>query len=437
MMGCVTSAARPTPASTRPEAVAHRARVVEASLAVRRAARARDAAVRRLRSAPSAACAPVARAHRALNTAWQQLDAAWASTPALNPTPEVATARAQAAVQAGLDTQSDAAWARWCAARAPVGPVLSPPAVRGQRCGPLRVRGAAVGVAGAQPLANARDTVALLQAVSAQLNDTWDLIFVVETPALDRAQALAAHVAVHRAVPGLGPAPVHPRHLPRWRALEGAVVLSAAEGWTDGPALREIVRVYGNRWVWPGCSPGPGDGWGLSDAGGQLGGGRSGSLRALGNGRYHLDGLGLGRPAQLANGGNTAPYADLELYLLGLKPLGAVRPVVVLRDGRQIGRALTASGLCRLTPATIDARFGQRPLRSAPWRVGLIVRGRQLPSAATLDHWRARLWAFATPGPDDNPLRLSFWEATAGLGTLLPTPATLRDGCDAPSPRLP
>ena len=66
--------------------------------------------------------------------------------------------------------------------------------------------------------------------------------------------------------------------------------------------------------------------WGVSSVNGQLGGFDLSTLKELGDNWYTADPFGV-----YANGGNSIPYGNFELYLMGLIPPEEVDDVVLFR----------------------------------------------------------------------------------------------------------
>ena len=96
------------------------------------------------------------------------------------------------------------------------------------------------------------------------------------------------------------------------------------EGLLFGPGLHEVMHAWAN-FVLPTANASH---WGFSSVNGQLGGFDPDKLVNLGNGRYSAPRFGL-----VANGGNSVPYSDLELYLAGFIPADEVTEIQYFEDG--------------------------------------------------------------------------------------------------------
>jgi hypothetical protein len=94
--------------------------------------------------------------------------------------------------------------------------------------------------------------------------------------------------------------------------LQGIMHFPYRTGLWNGPGLHELAHNWGN-YV---CSTSARSHWGHTGFGGgkgQLGGYDLSTLEDLGGGNYRAQSFGT-----IANGGNSLPYNDVELYLMGL-----------------------------------------------------------------------------------------------------------------------
>ena len=338
------------------------------------------------------------------------------------------------AQQRRLDQAHHHAWRAWCAALPPRVDLPSPsPATVEPLCEGLARFGELLLVVGPPP-----DTphagLALARRLSRRLEDDWEYLFVLVEPALDPVRADAASVAIERGEPGRGaPAPFGPDRLPAWRDLRAVTVLDGAAGLRDGPSLRGLLRADANRLDLPGCSPQFGDAWGYSDVGGQLGG--AVRLTPTGDGRWRPEGRDGGPAGWIGAGGNRGPFAPVERYLLGLAAPEEVGPITFL-GGVEEGPdgTLAARSRCVVDGPALVERFGRRPPRTAPLRIGVAVVASALPAPATLERHRRAAAALFAPGPDDDPLHTNLFEATGGRGAAQVLPPRPRSGCRPPSP---
>lgn len=106
--------------------------------------------------------------------------------------------------------------------------------------------------------------------------------------------------------------------------LQGIIYMPVTEYIKSGPFLHELAHTWGNRNFIPTTVSGH---WGYSSAGGQLGG--FDTLTSLGNNTYKGTVAGRTSFGTFANGGNSIPYSNLELYLMGLIGENELKPVQV------------------------------------------------------------------------------------------------------------
>ncbi len=176
---------------------------------------------------------------------------------------------------------------------------------------------------------------------------------------------------------------VHNTACPRFGRL-GNLWLTARTDLTTGPSLHELLHGFHINMAPPGANytiPTVVDShWGLSSAGGQHGGWSRDTLVSLGGGAYQaqgprrIDGLTRTGFGTIANGGNSIPFSNLELWTMGLiqdaelEPVDvAENPVFTDTETFTTGR-FTASGIRTYTPDQITTRVlpGSRPSTSTP-----------------------------------------------------------------------
>ncbi len=201
--------------------------------------------------------------------------------------------------------------------------------------------------------------------------------------------------------------------------LQGTIHLTSKNGLKGGPSLHEICH------RWGGHLARPADGtshWGLSSVGGQLGGWLYGSVTSLGGNLYQAKSpagnLAFGATA---NYGNSVPYSELELYLMGLISTNEViNPIQIARNGVQTNPSLgqfTATGFDTLTISNIVATQGARVpnVAAAPkkFRAMVVVLTVAPLSTSRLAQYDADVRSFSLPGSDGSSA-YNFWEATGG-----------------------
>jgi hypothetical protein len=201
----------------------------------------------------------------------------------------------------------------------------------------------------------------------------------------------------------------------------------------DGPTSHEILHNWGN-FVIPSeavsdfgtnlTSFPMGGHWGFTGGNtkGQLGGFDQNTLVDNGNGSYTLDSFGLN-----ANGGNSVPYNDIELYLMGMIPLSEVAAfdgfttITSIADNGNDTWTLEATKT-NYTPASLNTLLENRVPSSTTAQKdfkALVIVITDAP--LTTDEWdlldfQAEL--YSRNSDDGFSTLYNFWEATNGLGTI-------------------
>ncbi len=210
--------------------------------------------------------------------------------------------------------------------------------------------------------------------------------------------------------------------------LQGAMHLSVDSALMSGPSLHELLHRWGVYLQNPALGvTTTGNHWGYSSAGGQLGGWQPGSLEPLGGNRYRARNPRTGEFGSfgyVANGGNSLPYSELELYLMGLVDASAVRPIQIAHNfawENQASGIFTASSITTLTMPDIIAANGARsPSRAASQKNFRVLHVVLTPTPLANERWihfDTMTERFARPG-DDGIGNYNFWEATGGRATL-------------------
>ncbi|GHT51602.1 hypothetical protein AGMMS49982_09470 [Bacteroidia bacterium] len=174
----------------------------------------------------------------------------------------------------------------------------------------------------------------LSDSIYTRFEDNFDFIFFVLNTAKDDAiiNALGfygVNMNVSNAVTGLGLSTFKD---PRWGSadkLKSVMFFPFADAIKNGPTLHELCHNWGANIVptWDAEGKSYSSHWGISNAGGQLGGFKyvrnvSGNLyqasfrsdETNADGSFKYGGFG-----ENANGGNGLPYSDIELYIMGMK----------------------------------------------------------------------------------------------------------------------
>ncbi|MCL6265921.1 hypothetical protein [Flagellimonas myxillae] len=199
--------------------------------------------------------------------------------------------------------------------------------------------------------------------------------------------------------------------------LKTVIHMPRAEYIRNGPFLHEIQHYWTNHGIIPTAAGGH---WGYSSVGGQLGGFEE--IEDLGGGRYRgsVDGeVGFGA---VANGGNSVPYANLELYAMGLIDADDLEPVIVAENPASTGEfgVFTADALTTYTAANIIAEHGNRipsfGNAQTAFKALVVVLSTESVPQDKLDTLNANLENFAKEGDPDGSWGslFNFWTATGG-----------------------
>ncbi|WP_420601150.1 hypothetical protein [Flagellimonas sp.] len=139
--------------------------------------------------------------------------------------------------------------------------------------------------------------------------------------------------------------------------LKSVIYMPRTEYIVSGPFLHEIAHYWANHGF---LSTTVGGHWGYSSAGGQLGG--FDELDDLGGGTYHGKVNGRNGFGANANGGNSLPYSNVELYVMGLIGKDELESIQVAENPVSTGEygKFTADGITTLTSADLVTEHGER-----------------------------------------------------------------------------
>ena len=204
--------------------------------------------------------------------------------------------------------------------------------------------------------------------------------------------------------------------------LQSAVMLGGIDHVVSGPSLRELGERWGNALVLTSHV----DHFGFSDVGGQLGGCSLGTIESVGEDLWYCDFNGTTKWSPDGADRNDRPYAELELYLMGLVPAEAVPPITWAEDGEWVD---PNKGLFTGTVETADindlrAVHGKRyPAHDQSPRefrtLFVVLSSGELIDYPRFHHFDARVREFAAPyNIADQQKMYNFYEATSGLARL-------------------
>jgi hypothetical protein len=276
---------------------------------------------------------------------------------------------------------------------------------------------------------------ALVQDIYQKFDDKFDFIFLIlnETSRPANLTYVGEQIGTSNAVTGIG--------LPIYNndglygssgKLKSVIALTRNDHLLYGPSLHELTHNWGNFVIatndWNGSSEYNAiPHWGFTGGNtrGQLGGFQESTLQTNIGG--NPDKYSVGSFGGFANGGNSVPYTDLELYLMGIIPLTDVADFDVFRGLSQVSTVGSNIEFIASTRVTYD---NAKILSDAG--------GARNPSSSTSQKDFRSLVVILTPTPltstewdtfDDQSEKFgrsssdgmaiyNFWEATRGLGTL-------------------
>ncbi|PWL38936.1 hypothetical protein DKG77_11960 [Flagellimonas aquimarina] len=231
------------------------------------------------------------------------------------------------------------------------------------------------------------------------------LYFGLSTPAKNDIQGLGRSVWDNTAAFGSAGKLKTVIHMPRTEYIR------------NGPFLHEIQHYWSNHGLIPTTAGGH---WGYSSVGGQLGG--FDEIEDLGSNTYRglVDGeVGFGT---VANGGNSVPYSNLELYAMGLIDTDELEAVTIAENPGSTSEfgVFTADALTVLTPEDIINENGSRipnpENAQTEFNSLVVVISRDDIPQSKIDALNSNLENFATKGDPDTSwgALFNFWKATFG-----------------------
>ncbi len=282
---------------------------------------------------------------------------------------------------------------------------------------------------------NATVRKALVKDIYKKFKDEFDFIFLVlnesEKPDnLPYGQLIQVSNAVHGIGLGLFD---HSQEYGSSGRLKALLHLTRLDYLRHGPSLHELMHNWGNFGV-PvetvnkfgtgltsfSCKPH----WGFTGGStkGQLGGFKQSTLVNNGGRDYTVEAFG-----SIANGGNSIPYNELELYLMGMIPVSSVKnfdvfaSITSFTNNNDGTYSFHANKRKTYTPDSLTALLGERTpsylTSQKDFKALLIVLTDQ---PLTTEQWNqinndAELFSRKS---SDGYTGYNFWEATNHLGTL-------------------
>ena len=212
--------------------------------------------------------------------------------------------------------------------------------------------------------------------------------------------------------------------------LKQVMQLSQKDFILNGPTLHELMHNWGNHAIktsmfWETLDSDYRPHWGVTGGNtpGQLGGFVQRTLKTNVDGnpnKYQVGSFGLN-----ANYGNSVPYTEMELYLMGMIPITSVTPFDVFRDITSFDYStytFTANTKVTYDQSRIISELG---VRSPSWvdsqkdfRMLIIVLTDTPLTEPEWDLFDTQSEIFGRRSDNGDPNNFNFWEATGGRGTI-------------------
>lgn len=229
------------------------------------------------------------------------------------------------------------------------------------------------------------------------------------------------HYRVSNTVRGIGASVFNAgREFGGTQRLQGILYFPRWTSFWRLPLLHELAHQWANEAL-PTTEPGH---FGFCGAGSQLGGFDPASLKSLGRGDYRAKNLAGRFFGTAANGANTVPYSNFELYLMGLADPSAVAPIPCAVSPKWINMqqgTFKAAGMTLYDMPSLIKRLGPRvpDFKTSPktFRLMVVLLSEKAPSAAELRGVQQAAAQMVIVG-DNGDSTYSFFEATKGRGRL-------------------
>jgi hypothetical protein len=276
---------------------------------------------------------------------------------------------------------------------------------------------------------------ALVQDIYQKFDDKFDFIFFIlnETSRPANLPYAGELIGISNAVTGIG-LPIYNNAASYGSPgkLKSVMALTSRESLLYGPSLHELAHNWANFIIdtkgWNGSAEYDiGAHWGFTGGNtkGQLGGFQQSTLQTNIGG--NPDRYSVGSFYGIANGGNSVPYTDLELYLMGMIPITEVADFDVFRGLSQVSTVgsnveFTASTRVTYDNAKIlsDAGRARNPTNVTSQKNFRLLVVILTPTSLTSTEWNTfddQSEKFGRSSSDGMTI-YNFWEATRGLGTL-------------------
>ena len=275
---------------------------------------------------------------------------------------------------------------------------------------------------------------AIVKDIYKEFSDKYDFIFLVlnEEEIPEGINYYGKNIGVSNNITGIGGGTYdYTSDYGSSGKLKSVMQLSSLGFLQNGPALHELMHNWAN-YALPTENVETGNDvssysysghWGFTGGStrGQLGGFNQSTLEDLGNNEYSVDPFGA-----FANGGNSVPYNELELYLMGMTPVNSVNQFDLFSDitsfvPSQSKYNFTANSKVTYGPNELESLLGVRSPSSLESQKEFDLLVIVLTDNPLTDsQWKtindAADW-FSFKGNDEYS-SYNFWEATNGIGSI-------------------
>tara|TARA_B110000444_G_scaffold261392_1_gene313155 strand:+ start:7769 stop:8863 length:1095 start_codon:yes stop_codon:yes gene_type:complete len=275
---------------------------------------------------------------------------------------------------------------------------------------------------------------AIVKDIYKEFSDKYDFIFLVlnEEEIPEGINYYGKNVGVSNNITGIGGGIYnYTSNYGSSGKLKSVMQLSSLSFLQNGPALHELMHNWGNYALPTENVDQTGSNltsysyyghWGFTGGStrGQLGGFKQSTLEEFGDNMYSVDSFG-----PFANGGNSVPYNELELYLMGMTSINSVNQFDLFNNITSLevtnNKFTFTANRLNFGPAELESLLGERSPSSTDsqkeFDLLLIV---LTNNPLTDNQWtsinNAAEW-FSFKGEDEYS-SYNFWEATNGIGSI-------------------
>ena len=274
----------------------------------------------------------------------------------------------------------------------------------------------------------------LVKDIYKQFSDQYDFIFLIlnEDDIPEGINYYGKNIGVSNDITGIGGGTYdYTSNYGSSGKLKSVMQLTSLGFLQNGPALHELMHNWANYALPTENVDQTGTNlnsfsyyghWGFTGGStkGQLGGFKQSSLEDLGSNQYSVDPFGA-----FANGGNAVPFNELELYLMGMTPVGSVNQFDLFNDITSLevnnDKYIFTANKVSYGPDELESLLGARSPNSSDSQKEFDLLIIVLTDNALTDNQWTRIndaaeW-FSFKGADELYF-YNFWEATNGIGSI-------------------